>query len=36
MLEEGNAFFGEDGQDSEEEEREGIRMSNVCVRVRTV
>lgn len=36
LLEEGDAFFGEAGQDGEEEEREGIRMSNVCGRVRTV
>lgn len=32
----GNAFFGEDGQDGEEEEREGIRMCNVCGSVRTI
>lgn len=32
----GNAFFGKDGQGGEEEDKEGIRMYNVCGRVRTV
>lgn len=35
MLKEGNALFGEDGQDSVEAEKKGIRMSNMCDRVRT-